>query len=172
MPKRTDYISWDEYFMGIALLSAQRSKDPTRQVGACIVNKNKKIVGIGYNGLPRGCDDDLFPREKHDHLEHSKYGYVCHAELNAILNSPEDLSGCTMYVTLMPCNECTKALIQSWIEEVVYLSDTHKYRAWTIAAKRMMDHVGIKYRQADIENKTLTISFEETPPHPHEKPEN
>jgi dCMP deaminase len=113
MPKRTDYISWDEYFMGIALLSAQRSKDPTRQVGACIVNKNKKIVGIGYNGLPRGCDDDLFPREKHDHLEHSKYGYVCHAELNAILNSPEDLSGCTMYVTLMPCNECTKALIQS-----------------------------------------------------------
>ncbi|MBN2092338.1 dCMP deaminase family protein, partial [candidate division KSB1 bacterium] len=124
--KRTDYLSWDEYFMGVALLSAQRSKDPNTQVGACIVNQQKKIVGVGYNGFPMGCSDDEFPWEREGDFLDTKYPYVSHAELNAILNSVgRDLSGCSLYVALFPCNECAKAIIQSGIREVVYLSDKY-----------------------------------------------
>lgn len=171
MSHRTDYISWDEYFMWIAVLSSQRSKDPTRQVWACIVDTDKKVVWIWYNGLPRWCGDSDFPRDKSDNPLESKYTYVCHAELNALLNSSVDVAWCTMYVTLVPCNECTKACIQAWIKEIVYLSDTHTYRPWTIAAKRMMDHVWISYRKVSVTNETLTISLLETPPHAHEKPQ-
>ena len=119
MSKRTDYISWDEYFMGIAVLSAKRSKDPNTQVGACIVNKSNKIMSVGYNGFPVGCDDDVFPWERTgDELE-TKYAYVCHAELNAILNNRgANLEGCRIYVTLFPCNECAKAIIQSGIKRL------------------------------------------------------
>ena len=113
MPKRSDYISWDEYFMGIALLSAMRSKDPSTQVGACIVNAQNKIMSVGYNGLPLGCDDDLFPWEREGDDFNTKYPYVCHAELNAILNNAgRPLDGCKIYVALFPCNECAKAIIQ------------------------------------------------------------
>ena len=129
MPKRENYISWDEYFMGIALLSAQRSKDPSTQVGACIVNQSNKIMSLGYNGLPAGCDDDEFPWERcGDDDYETKYPYVCHAELNAILNAGgRDLSGCKLYVALFPCNECAKAIIQSGIKEVVYLRQVRRF---------------------------------------------
>ena len=168
MPKRNDYITRDEYFMWIALLSSQRSKDPTRQVGSCIVSDEKKIIWIGYNWLPHWCSDEDFPWDKNDAFEESKYAYVCHAELNSILNSQKDLHNCILYTTLFPCNECTKAIIQSWIIQVVYLSDTHKYRATTIAAKRMLDHVWIKHRQVKI-NKEIILSYNPVPPHEHEK---
>ena len=122
---RKDFIDWDEYFMGIALLSSMRSKDPNTQVGACIVNEDKRIVGVGYNGLPKGCNDEDFPWEREGEFLETKYPYVCHAELNAILNSIQSLKDCIIYVALFPCNECSKAIIQSWIKAIVYLSDKH-----------------------------------------------
>ena len=124
--KSTNYISWDEYFMGVAMLSALRSKDPSTKVGACIVNQNKRIVGIGYNGLPCGCNDDEFPWERTGGFLDTKYAYVVHAEPNAILNSTSDLTGATLYVTLFPCNECAKLIIQSGIREIVYIYQKHK----------------------------------------------
>ena len=120
--KREDYISWDEYFMGIAMLSAKRSKDPSTQVGACIVDKDNKIVGIGYNGFPIGCSDDNLPWSRDaENSNETKYPYVVHAEANAILNSTKDLHGARIYVDLFPCNECAKLIIQSGIKEVVFL---------------------------------------------------
>ncbi len=124
--KRQDYLSWDEYFMGIALLSAERSKDNNTQVGACIVNPEHKIVSVGYNGMPLGCDDDLMPWEREGDFLDTKYPFVCHAELNAILNrAAVSLKDCTIYVTLFPCNECAKAIIQSGIRRVVYLENKY-----------------------------------------------
>ena len=124
--KREGYISWDEYFMGIALLSAMRSKDSNTQAGACIVNAERRIVSVGYNGMPTGCDDDEMPWEREGTYLDTKYPYVCHAELNAILNRPDvSLRDCTLYVTLFPCNECAKAIIQSGIRHVVYLDDKY-----------------------------------------------
>ena len=112
--KRTDYISWDEYFMGIAQLSAMRSKDPNTQVGACIVSQENKILSMGYNGFPKGCDDDEYPWNREGDLCDSKYAYVTHSELNAILNyRGGSLEGTKLYVTLFPCNECAKAIIQA-----------------------------------------------------------
>lgn len=140
--KRSDYISWDEYFMGIAILSAQRSKDNSTQVGACIVNNEHKIVSVGYNGMPTGCSDDDMPWEREgDSSLDTKYPFVCHAELNAILNSNiGNLGGCTVYVTLFPCNECAKAIIQSGIKRVVYFSnkyaDTESVKASYILFKK------------------------------------
>ena len=122
--KRSDYINWDEYFMGIALLTAMRSKDPNSQVGACIVSPENKILSLGYNGMPMGCSDDEMPWEREGEPLHTKYMYVCHAELNAILNSAHNnLKGARVYVTLFPCNECTKAIIQSGIAEVVHVPE-------------------------------------------------
>ena len=124
--KRNDYISWDAYFMGIAALSAMRSKDPGTQVGACIVGPDKRILSMGYNGMPTGCDDDQMPWSREGDPLETKYLYVCHAEFNAILNSgARDLKGSTLYVTLFPCNECTKAIIQSGIKHIVYLDDKY-----------------------------------------------
>ncbi len=124
--KRTDYISWDEYFMGIALLSAMRSKDSNSQVGACIVSPENKILSLGYNGMPTGCSDDEMPWEREGPPLETKYMYVCHAELNAILNSAHsDLRGARVYVTLFPCNECAKSIIQSGIKEIVYTFRTN-----------------------------------------------
>lgn len=123
---RKDFIDWETYFMGIAYLSAMRSKDPSTQVGACIVNEDKKIVGIGYNGLPHGCSDEAFPWDNREgELSDTKYPYVVHAELNAILNSNTSVKGCTVYVTHFPCNECAKAIIQSGIKKIIYASDKH-----------------------------------------------
>ncbi|HIT44211.1 TPA: dCMP deaminase family protein [Candidatus Avacholeplasma faecigallinarum] len=142
------HISWDEYFMGVALLSAKRSKDPNTQVGACVVNQDKRIIGIGYNGFPTGCSDSDFPWGKNDtNVLNTKYPYVVHAEPNAILNSSSSLKGATMYVTLFPCNECAKLIIQSGIKEIVYMSDKYRGIQSDVAAKRMLDASGIKYRK-------------------------
>lgn len=154
---RDDYLKWEEYFMGIAELSALRSKDPSTQVGACIVDDQHKVVSIGYNGMPRGIDEEKIPWGHGEGLD-SKYLYVCHAEFNAILNTRDGahLNGCTLYVTLFPCNECAKAIIQVGIKEVIYLSD--KYLDGTIfqASRRLFDMAGVKMRP--YEGKTLTIS--------------
>jgi len=163
MAKREDYISWDEYFMGIALLSAMRSKDPNTQVGACIVNHNNKIMSVGYNGLPRGCSDDDFPweREGSSSLK-TKYPFVCHAELNAILNNAGgSLQGCKIYVALFPCNECAKAIIQAGIKEVVFISDKYAETEGTQASKRMFDAAGVRYYKLKGVHDELTVDFRE-----------
>lgn len=159
--KRKNYIGWDEYFMGISLLSAKRSKDPNTQVGACIVNQFNKIVGIGYNGFPIGCSDDELPwvREAANQND-TKYPYVVHAEANAILNSTKDLHGSRMYVALFPCNECTKLIIQSGIREIVYLSDKYKTAENTKASKRMLKMAGVKLTQLKIKKKKIELDFE------------
>ncbi|MBR5272204.1 MAG: dCMP deaminase family protein [Clostridia bacterium] len=163
MPKRNDYISWDEYFMGIALLSAKRSKDPSTQVGACIVNSNNKIMSVGYNGFPLGCNDDEFPWERSGEEYDTKYPYVCHAELNAILNcAGGGLSGCTIYVALFPCNECAKAIIQSGIKRVVYLSDKYDGTPSVRASKRMFEHAGVEYKKLETSGADIVISFDES----------
>jgi dCMP deaminase len=162
LQKRQGYISWDEYFMGVALLSACRSKDPNTQVGACIVNDKNKIVGAGYNGLPIGCNDDEFPWDKQGNFLETKYPYICHAELNAILNNiGMDLHGCKIYTALFPCNECAKAIIQSGIAEVVYLSDKYASTDTAIASKLMLDKAGVSYRKVDATINKLVLSFNE-----------
>lgn len=163
LKKRQDYISWDEYFMGVALLSARRSKDPNTQVGACIVNDKNKIVGAGYNGLPMGCDDDEFPWEKEGEFLQTKYPYICHAELNAILNNiGMDLQGCKIYTALFPCNECTKAIIQSGINEVIYLSDKYKGTAIFKASRLMLSKAGVTCRKVNVKINSLVLSFNDT----------
>ncbi|MCM1259509.1 MAG: dCMP deaminase family protein [Prevotella sp.] len=147
--KSENYISWDEYFMGVALLSAMRSKDPNTKVGACIVNQNKRIVGIGYNGFPYGCDDDVFPWQRDGDFLDTKYPYVVHAEPNAILNSTSNLDGATIYVSLFPCHECMKLIIQSGIREIVYLSDKYVDTPSNMASKRMAESAGVSYRRMD-----------------------
>ena len=141
------HISWDEYFMGVALLSAKRSKDPSTQVGACIVNEDKRIIAIGYNGFPRGCSDDVFPWGKNDSNPlNNKYPYVVHAEANAILNSTTSLKNSTLYVTLFPCNECAKLLIQSGIKHIVFMSDRNRgLQDSFTASKKMLDAAGVTY---------------------------
>ncbi len=156
--KRDDYITWDEYFMGVALLAARRSKDPNTQVGACIVNKSKRILSTGYNGFPYGCSDDIFPWDREG--EDTKYHYVVHAELNAILNAHgKSLEGARIYVDLFPCNECTKAIIQSGIAEVVYLYDKYADTPAIIASKKMLDSAGVRYTQLHLNRDTITIDF-------------
>lgn len=145
--KRTNNLSWDEYFMGVAKLSAQRSKDPSTQVGACIVDADNVIVGTGYNGFPRGCSDDVFPWERDGHANDTKYPYVVHAELNAILNAPGSVKGCRIYVALFPCNECAKAIIQAGITEIVYDSDKYFGTDAVKASKAMLNAAGVGYRQ-------------------------
>ena len=158
--KREEYLSWDEYFMGIASLSALRSKDPSTQVGACIVNQDKRIMSMGYNGMPRNCNDDEFPWGRDDDPFNSKYLYVCHAEFNAILNCERgNLRGCTVYVTLFPCNECAKAIIQSGITEVVYMQDKYSETDSVKASKRMFDAAGVLYRPYAISNKKITLDL-------------
>lgn len=160
--KRTDYISWDEYFMGVALLSAQRSKDPSTQVGACIVDKTNKIVGIGYNGFPMGCSDDKLPWErKADNPNDTKYPYVVHAEVNAILNSTVKLHDAIIYVALFPCNECAKIIIQSGIKEIIFLSDKYNNTDSVVASRKMLDMAGVKYRKLNVKLKKITIDFED-----------
>lgn len=158
--KRTDYVSWDAYFMGIALLSAERSKDNNTQVGACIVSQDNKILSMGYNGMPTGCDDDRMPWERTGTPLDTKYMYVCHAELNAILNyGGGSLKGARIYTTLFPCNECTKAIIQSGIREVIYYSDKYAETDSTIASKRMYDMVGVTYRPYKMEGRAVTLDL-------------
>lgn len=159
--KRNDYLSWDEYFMAVALLSAQRSKDPSTQVGACVANEQNKIVGVGYNGFPWGCSDDELPWNRQGKFLETKYPYVCHAELNAVLNSiSRDLKGCRIYVGLFPCNECTKVIIQAGIKEIIYLSDKYKDTDQVKASKIMLDKSPyISYRQLKTELTDISISL-------------
>lgn len=149
--KRNNVLSWDDYFMGLAHLSAKRSKDPNTQVGAVIVNEQNRVVGIGYNGFPYGCDDDVFPWERDGKINDTKYPYVVHAELNAILNSNQSCKNCTIYVSLFPCNECAKAIIQSGISKIVYESDKYAHTDGTIASKKMLIAAGVELMQLDHE---------------------
>lgn len=157
--KREDYISWDEYFMGIAILSTFRSKDPNTQVGACIVNKDNKILSIGYNGAPIGFSDEFLPWDRDGDFKETKYAYVCHGELNAILNFKGNLEGTKLYVTLFPCNECAKVIVQSGIKEIVYLSDKYSDTDSTIVSKKIFDQVGIKYTKYTPTNREINISL-------------
>lgn len=156
--KRRDYISWDEYFMGIAMLSAMRSKDPNSQVGACIVRDNK-ILSLGYNGMPIGCDDDIMPCGREGNELETKYMYVCHSELNAILNAGKDLHGSTMYVTLFPCNECAKAIIQSGIKRIVYLDDKYRDANNNVAARHMFKITGVETKKYEPSARNISLNL-------------
>eukprot|EP00128_Syssomonas_multiformis_P017229 Colp12_sorted_trinity150504_noHs@1641 len=160
--KRDDYLSWSDYFMAVAFLSAQRSKDPNSQVGACIVTPDNKIVGIGYNGMPNGCSDDDLPWSRSgDSILDTKYPFVCHAELNAIMNkNSADVKGCSMYVALFPCNECAKLIIQAGLREVIYMSDKYHEKPEFIASRRLLDMAGIKYRKYETKTKQVLIDFD------------
>ncbi len=158
--KRQNYISWDEYFMGVALLASMRSKDPSTQVGACIVDNESRILSTGYNGFPSGCSDDEFPWEREGDFGQTKYPFVVHAELNAILNARgKNLTGAKIYVALFPCNECAKAIIQSGIKEVVYLSDKYATTKETLASKRMLTSAGVKLTQLIPKASNININF-------------
>ena len=158
--KRQDYISWEEYFMGVALLAAERSKDPNTQVGACIVDEQNRILSTGYNGFPHGCSDDDFPWNRDESRGDTKYQFVVHAELNAILNARgKSLAGSTLYVGLFPCNECAKAIIQAGVSEVVYLSDKYKNTPSTIASRRMLDAAGVKLTQLKPKRANLVLNL-------------
>jgi len=148
--KRTNYLSWDDYFMAMAFLTARRSKDPNTQVGACIVDSDKRIIGVGYNGFPRYCSDDHLPWARDSSLPdlHKKYFYVVHAECNAILNKcSHSVKGATLYVALFPCHDCAKIIIQSGIAEVVYLSDQYHDTDSTRASRIMFQMAGVQLRQ-------------------------
>ncbi len=145
MDKRVENVlTWDEYFMGLAHLSALRSKDPHTQVGAAIVDENHRVVSVGYNGFPSGVSDDEFPWSREGGVLDSKYAFVVHAELNAILNAPRPVRGCTIYVSLFPCNECAKAIIQSGIKKIIYESDKYNGVDTNIASKRMLKAAGVQ----------------------------
>ena len=145
--KRQNVLDWDKYFMALAHLSAERSKDPNTNVGAVIVDDMHRIVSIGYNGMPRNCDDDEFPWEREGGFLTTKYAFVVHAELNAILNSPRSVNGCTLYVSLFPCNECAKAIIQSGIKKIIYESDKYAGTEGVIASKKMLNAAGVELVQ-------------------------
>lgn len=161
--KRENYISWDEYFMSVARLSAMRSKDPSTQVGACIVSDDNRILSIGYNGAPNGFSDEKFPWGKEGENLDTKYPYVCHAELNAIVNyrgNKKDLESAKIYVDLFPCNECAKVIIQSGIKEVIYLSDKHKTSENNIASRKLLDECGVTYKKLELkETKEIKIEL-------------
>lgn len=157
--KRSNYIQWDEYFMGIAILSAQRSKDPNSQVGCCIVGENNRIISMGYNGFPNGISDDEFPWAREGEPLDTKYMYVCHSELNAILNTNQDLNGSTIFVTLFPCNECAKAIIQKGIKRVVYLEDKYPKEAMTVASKKMLQTAGVKISKYEPIGTDITLKL-------------
>ncbi len=157
--KRSDYLSWDEYFMSVAYLASMRSKDPNTQVGACIVDSNNKILSMGYNGFPVGCSDDEFPWNRDGEPYDSKYFYVTHSELNAILNyRGGSLEGSKLYVTLFPCNECAKACIQAGIKTIVYDSDKYSGTPSDLASKRMLDAAGVRYYKYSHTGREIEFS--------------
>ena len=159
--KRKDYLKWEDYFMAVAVLTAKRSKDPTTQVGSCIVNDKNVIVGLGYNGFPRGCGDDEFPWDKTaDNPLKSKYFFVVHSEANAIANSNGSLDGCTLYTTLFPCNECAKLIIQYGIKHVKYLSDKYHDADFSVAARRMFIASGVLFEKYVPTTKEINLKIE------------
>ncbi len=158
--KRQDYLSWDEYFMGVALLSAGRSKDNNTQVGACIVSDENKVLSVGYNGMPTGCSDDDMPWDREGDTLSTKYPFVCHAELNAILNRiTGSLKGSKIYVSLFPCNECAKAIIQSGIKEVIYMEDKYADSDSVKASKIMFEMAGVKYRMYKSTGRKINFTL-------------
>lgn len=158
--KRENYLSWDEYFMGIAELSAKRSKDPSTQVGACIVSTDNKILSVGYNGMPKACSDDEFPWDRQGSNLETKYFFVCHAELNAILNfRGGTLEGSRLYATLFPCNECAKAIIQAGIKEIIYSCDKYASTDSVLASKMMFKAAGVKLTPYSASGKDISISL-------------
>jgi dCMP deaminase len=160
MPKREDYIGWDEYFMGVAQLSGLRSKDPNTQVGCCIVSEDNKILSMGYNGFPKGCSDDEFPWERDGDVLDTKYAFVTHSELNAILNyRGGTLEGSKLYVSLFPCNECAKAIIQAGIKTVVYDSDKYADTPTTQASKKMLKAAGVEFYQYEKTGRKITLDM-------------
>lgn len=160
MDKRTDYLTWDEYFMGVSKLAGMRSKDPSTQVGSCIVSEDNKILSMGYNGLPIGCSDDEFPWAREADEYDTKYPYVTHSELNAILNyRGGSLEGAKIYVSLFPCNECAKAIIQSGIKTIIYSCDKYADTTAVRASKRMLDAAGVAYRKYIPSNRSVKIDL-------------
>ncbi len=158
--KRNDYISWDEYFMGVSVLSGMRSKDPNTQVGACIVGPDNRILSMGYNGFPNGCPDELFPWAREGEPLRTKYPFVTHGELNAILNyKGGSLEGSKLYVSMFPCNECAKAIIQAGIKTVVYACDKYKESDSVIASKKMFDAAGVAYYQYEHTGRKITLEL-------------
>lgn len=160
--QRKDYLNWDQYFMGIAKLSALRSKDPNTRVGACIVSSDNRILTIGYNGAPNGFNDIEFPWDREGDILNTKYPYVCHAEMNAIINyrgNRKEFENAKIYVDLFPCNECAKLIIQSGIKEVIYLSDKYNGTEMNIASKRLFDACGIKYKKINLANKKVELDL-------------
>lgn len=157
--KREDYITWDQYFMGIAILSSYRSKDPSTSVGSCIVSQENKILSLGYNGAPIGFSDDIFPWEREGSFMETKYAYVCHAEMNAILNCPTSLKDSRCYVTLFPCNECAKAIVQSGIKEIIYLDDKYHDTDGCKVARKIFDECGVTYRKYEKGGRDIVISL-------------
>lgn len=158
--KRQDYLSWDEYFMGVALLSAGRSKDNNTQVGACIVSDENKVLSVGYNGMPTGCSDDDMPWDREGDTLSTKYPFVCHAELNAILNRiTGSLKGSKIYVSLFPCNECAKAIIQSGIKEVIYMEDKYADSDSVKASKMMFEMAGVKYHMYKSTGRKINFTL-------------
>ncbi|MGL5329434.1 MAG: deoxycytidylate deaminase [Peptostreptococcaceae bacterium] len=158
--KRENYISWDDYFMGISLLSGMRSKDPSTQVGACIVDKNNRIVSIGYNGFVNGCSDEDFPWTREGEFLETKYPYVVHAEQNAILNSRgKTLEGCSIYVNLFPCHDCARNIIQSGIQKVYYLEDKYADTDSIKASKYMFEKANVELIQLKPSVDKIEISF-------------
>ena len=155
--KRQDYITWDEYFMAVAKLAGMRSKDPNTQVGACIVSKDNRILSMGYNGFQRGCSDDDFPWAREGETLNTKYVYTVHSELNAILNYKGDLEGAKLYVSLFPCNECAKAIIQSGIKTIIYDCDKYANTPGVIASKKMLDSAGVSYYRYEPTGRQLCI---------------
>ena len=159
--KRNDYIAWDDYFMGVSLLAAERSKDPSTQVGACIVSDDNRILSTGYNGFPQGCSDDLFPWNRDESAGETKYNFVVHAELNAILNAGgKSLVGSRIFVSLFPCHECAKAIIQSGVKEVVYLSDKYNGTVSDNASKRMLNAAGVKLTKIKPTKAQIVLNFD------------
>lgn len=158
---RKDVLTWDQYFMAIAQIASMRSKDPNTQVGACIVNEQKRVVGLGYNGFPMGCADEAYSWQREGEFLETKYPYVVHAELNAILNSIQNLAGCTIYVSLFPCNECAKAIIQSGIRRVVYELDKYDGTEANTASKRMFRDAGVELIQLGYQTRVCVEVIEE-----------
>ncbi len=159
--KRNDYIGWDDYFMGVSLLAADRSKDPSTQVGACIVSNDNRILSTGYNGFPQGCSDDDFPWNRDESKGETKYNFVVHAELNAILNAGgKSLVGSRIFVSLFPCHECAKAIIQAGVKEVVYLSDKYNGTVSDNASKRMLNAAGVKLTKIKPAKAQIVLNFD------------
>jgi dCMP deaminase len=163
MPKREDYISWDEYFMGLAIMASNRSKDPNTQVGACIVDDENNILSLGYNGTPNGYSDDEFPWERiGEDVTTTKYAYVCHSELNAILNASRQgikLKDSILYVTLFPCNECAKALVQAGIKKVIYLDDKYHDTQLSAVSRKILTTTNVKFEKYNCSGREIKIKL-------------